>query len=242
MNNAREMMIIALDDLSCEQALAMVEKTKTHAATYKVGLALFSAHGSSLVQEIQAMGVDVFLDLKFHDIPMQVSKAVERCLKLNPRFLTLHTQGGFSMMAECARIAKGSHTTLLGVTVLTSIDESEAHRLGFNESIPSKVFRLASLAMEAGLSGLVCSPHEASLLKTHFGKRALLVCPGVRSKDEAAFDQSRIMSAQKAILAGADRLVIGRPITAASDCVAKAQSYASEINDALKEKEARDAI
>lgn len=242
MNNARETMIIALDDLSREQAIATVQNTLDYAATFKIGLALFCAYGPSLVEEIQAHGADVFLDLKFHDIPMQVLKAVERCLKLNPRFLTLHTQGGFSMMAECARIAKGSQTTLLGVTILTSIDESEANRLGFNESIQAKVNRLATHAIEAGLSGLVCSPHEATWLKTHFGERALLVCPGVRNSTEATNDQARFMSAREAILAGADHLVIGRPITAASDCGVKAKDCMSEIRDALIEKEATHAL
>ncbi|HXW60071.1 MAG TPA: orotidine-5'-phosphate decarboxylase [Myxococcota bacterium] len=242
MDAAKEVLIIALDDLERDEALEVVKKTWPYAQTYKIGLALYSAYGASLVRDIQDLGAEVFLDLKFHDIPMQVQKAVERCLVLKPRFLTLHASGGFPMMAEAAKVAASSKTTILAVTVLTSIDTNEAQRLGFNETIEERVLRLSALALEAGIFGLVSSPKEAFMIKKHYGSRAFLVCPGVRLKNDAALDQARIMTPKDAIMAGANRLVVGRPITAAQDMAKAAEIISLEIKEALASREATNAL
>lgn len=240
MNNAREKLIIALDDLDRDQAFQVINETKAYARTFKVGLALFSAYGPALIHDIQKLGLDVFLDLKLHDIPMQVEKTVERCLALKPRFLTLHALGGRQMLSAAAKASERSGTRLLAVSVLTSIDERQWSSLGFQGSISQGVKRLVDLAMSSGLSGVVSSPHEVLMIKEGFSK-AFVVTPGVRPKMSDAADQARIMTPYEAIKAGSDALVIGRPITGAPERAKAAELIINEINKALQEKEGNDA-
>lgn len=232
MNSAREKLIIALDDLDRNEVFSVIEKTKAYAQTFKIGLALFSAYGPALVKDINNLGVDVFLDLKLHDIPMQVSEAVKRCISLGPRFLTIHTLGGPHMMAAAKEAAKDCGTKLLAVTVLTSIDQETWPLLGFTGSIQDGVSRLANLAISLGLSGLVSSPHEVSDIKKRHGNKAFVATPGVRPLKNGAHDQARIMTPSMAIKAGADALVVGRPITEAENMAEAARNIAQEIYEA----------
>lgn len=230
MELAAKKLIIALDDLDFERALKVVQKTKLFASTYKVGLSLFCAHGPAIVKEIKSLGVDVFLDLKLHDIPMQVGKAVEKALAFETRFLTVHALGGQKMLREAATAALGSSTTLLAVSVLTSVDNEDFRELGFLGSIEEGVMNLSNLAFSSGIRGFVSSPHEVGRLKRRYGDLCLVVCPGVRPMDADVFDQSRIMTPKDAILAGADALVVGRPITASINI----EQAALDINRQIK--------
>jgi orotidine-5'-phosphate decarboxylase len=230
---AADKLIVALDGLDFSSALQVVAKTSAFAATYKVGLSLFCAYGPSIVKEITALGVDVFLDLKLHDIPTQVAKAVEYSLSLNPRFLSLHALGGQKMLKEAAKAAQGSSTTLLAVSVLTSFDGASWRDLGFPQPIEQDVVRLGELAWSSGIRGLVSSPHEAGILKKSSRRAWMVVCPGVRPKGALGHDQSRFMTPKEAIKAGADLLVIGRPIIEAADIHEAAREINQEILDAL---------
>jgi orotidine-5'-phosphate decarboxylase len=233
---AKEKLVIALDDLDRDQAFDVIEKTKYFAHTYKIGLSLFSAYGPSIVNDIKSLGLDVFLDLKFHDIPMQVEKAIEKVLALAPRFLTIHSLGGKEMLVRAKKMVNGSKTTLLAVSVLTSISQEEFNTMGFFSNIEDGVLRLSELAFSCGINGFVSSAHEANRLKSYFGMGCLVICPGVRQSEINNDDQSRAMSAKKAILAGADALVIGRPITKAKNITEAARAFNQEIKDALRIK------
>jgi orotidine-5'-phosphate decarboxylase len=234
MSTAAQKLIIALDDLDEAAALAMVEKTKAYAQTYKVGLNLFCAYGPAIVKQISSLGVDIFLDLKLHDIPMQVAKAVETVLVLEPRFLTIHAAGGAQMLECAAQAASGSKTTLLAISVLTSLNQQDYQRLGFTDDIADGVNRLTDLAYASGIHGFVCSAKEAKNLKARFQNQCFLVCPGIRSGVQDLFDQARTLSAGDAIKACADALVVGRPITKAADAAAAAQDINRAINNGLE--------
>lgn len=233
MDSSVQKLIVALDDLDAASALSMVEKTRAYARTFKVGLNLFCAHGPAIVREIKSLGVDIFLDVKLHDIPMQVAKALESVLKLEPRFVTIHAAGGTTMLQYAAQAVAGSSTNLLAVSVLTSINYEEYQRIGLVGTVADGVMRLTDLAFRAGIGGFVCSPHEAKMLKAAFQNQCFLVCPGIRSPHEEPSDQARTMSAVDAILAGADALVVGRPITKAHDVTQAACRISQEIESVL---------
>lgn len=233
MEIAAQKLIIALDDLDFDEAVALVELTKPYARTFKIGLALFAAYGPAIVKKIHALGVEVFLDLKLHDIPMQIKKTIQNLLPLNPSFITVHASGGSHMLKEAADAVQGSNTMLLAVSILTSLDASLYSAIGFKDSILSGVTNLSQLAYSSGIRGFIASAHEAPMLKQHFNHDCLVICPGVRRKNHAIHDQSRVMSPAEAIFAGADALVVGRPITKAQDIVFEAKAINQEINNAL---------
>lgn len=233
MENAAQRLIIALDDIREEKFNFVIEEARPFASTFKIGLALFIAHGPELVRRVQALGVQVFLDLKLHDIPMQVRKALESALVLSPRFLSVHAQAGRACLSEVAAIARKTCTKVVAVTVLTSFDTPGFHELGYDIPIADGAKRLADLSLSAGLDGLVCSPHELTTLRKEFGNEPYLICPGVRMKDDATDDQARVMSPREAILAGANALVVGRPITQAQNVLLKTKAMHREIDDAL---------
>lgn len=233
MNSAQSRLIIALDDMDKHQAFSLIKNTRPYAHTFKVGLNLFCHYGPDFVQEIKAMGVDVFLDLKLHDIPVQVARAIEVVVRLEPRFLTIHALGGMAMLKEAARAAKGSNTTLLAVSVLTSLNQGDFFDLGFLGSLDQGVSRLVNLAYEAGIRGFVCSPHEASTVKALVQDNCILVCPGIRSKTDEKADQARVMTASDAMRAGADFIVVGRPITQAQNPMIQAGLVHQEIEECL---------
>lgn len=225
-------MIIALDDMGMAEAMDVVLKTRTYANTYKIGSSMFMAHGQLLLKELAAHGVGLFLDLKFHDIPMQVERAVESALSYAPDFITVHALGGPEMLRRVARVARGSRTRVLAVTILTSLKEQDYLSLGFSHDIAHGVKKLADLALSCGINGLVSSPHEIKPLREGFGSDCFLVCPGIRSAFDDVGDQSRVTTPREAIKAGADALVIGRSITKARNVMEAAKKMYEEIRSA----------
>jgi len=204
----------------------------------KVGLEMFTACGPDCVREIADLGYQVFLDLKLHDIPNTVARAVTSVASLPIGMLTLHTSGGREMMQWAAR-ARAEHAPellLLGVTVLTSSSASSLHETGVAASPADQVRRLGSLAVEAGLGGLVCSPLEIALLRTALAPSVTLVTPGIRPSGTATDDQARILTPAQAAAAGANFLVVGRPIFNAPDPVAAAKLIAQEAAHASSAK------
>lgn len=211
--------IIALDYASPKEALALVQQLSADSCRLKVGLELFTAGGPAIVRELVGRGFDVFLDLKLHDIPSTVARACTAAARLGVWMLNVHTLGGPRML-EAAREALSAEATrplLVGVTLLTSHTPAELAQLGIGGELPGRVEALAALARSAGLDGVVCSPLEAAALRRRFGKGFVLVTPGVRPAGNANDDQARTLSPREAAAAGADYLVIGRPVTRAAE-------------------------
>lgn len=211
--------IVALDFSEAAPALELVEGLDPGRCRLKVGKEMFTRFGPGFVSGLVGRGFDVFLDLKFHDIPNTVAAACEAAADLGVWMTNLHASGGRPMMeAARERLARRSQAPLLvAVTVLTSLDAADLEDIGCPGDPRDRVLRLASLAQRSGLDGVVCSPLEASLVREGLGPGFLLVTPGVRPAGAAAKDQKRVMTPGDAIIAGADFLVVGRPITAASD-------------------------
>jgi orotidine-5'-phosphate decarboxylase len=199
---------------------------------FKVGLQLFTAAGPRAVTELCARGSQVFLDLKLHDIPATVEHATEEALKLGARYLTIHCAAGGEALRGAAKVAKGTSLQLLGVTVLTSMDDAGLSEIGMRGPAPDAVLRLARLALESGVTGLVCSPIECELIRAELGGGPVLVTPGIRPSGSAEGDQKRLSTPSRAIAAGADVLVVGRPIRDAKDPKAAAEAVLREIEAA----------
>jgi orotidine-5'-phosphate decarboxylase len=213
-------------------ACALARRLRGTAGLLKVGSQLFTAEGPRAVERLAGLGFEVFLDLKFHDIPNTVAGAVASAAKLpGIRLLTLHASGGVKMMqaAKSALVGKRNRPALLGVTILTSMDAKVLKQVGISGSPGSRVLALARLAKEAGLDGVVVSAHEVTAIRRACGSKFLIVVPGVRPADSSTNDQSRVATPSEAIRAGADYLVIGRPITAAADPRKAAASIVEEI-------------
>lgn len=221
--------IVALDFDEAEQALRLVRQIKEYLTFFKVGSQLYTREGPDLIKQLLDLGVDVFLDLKFHDIPETVRKSVRVASSLGVRFLTVHTSGGSAMMEAALNGASESHSTVLGVTVLTSMGPEALQEVGVRAPLTDHVLHLAGLAQRAGLKGLVCSPLEIEPIRQALGDKMLLVTPGIRGANDRRGDQTRTLSAAEALRLGADHLVIGRPITAAEDPEAAALGLYSEI-------------
>ena len=213
---ARERIIVALDFPSQAKALALVSALSDSVSIYKIGLQLYTAAGPAIVQAVAATGAKIFLDLKLHDIPNTVAKAVTVAGDLGAAMLTVHLSGG-SAMLQAAVESKPPQLSLLGVTVLTSATEETLTETGVDAALADQVMRLADLGKKAGCEGLITSPREVGALRQRLGPDILLVCPGVRPEWAAADDQKRFATPREAVEAGADYLVIGRPITAAAD-------------------------
>lgn len=211
----RSPIVIALDFTSAEQALAFADNIDPLQARLKVGKELFTYAGPSLVRELHLRGFEVFLDLKFHDIPNTVASAVIAAADLGVWMVNLHASGGRRMMtAASERLAKGNYNTLLtAVTVLTSMEAPDLLEVGITQSPENQVIALADLTSSCGLDGVVCSAHESSMLRARFGQDFALVTPGIRPADHPSDDQRRIMTPAQAMAAGSSYLVIGRPIT-----------------------------
>lgn len=228
--------IVALDVPTAEQAVALAEQVAPAVGAFKVGKELFTAAGPDIVRRLRATGASVFLDLKFHDIPNTVAKAVAAATRLDVQMLTLHTCGGTEMMRaaetaaqQTARQAGLPAPLVLGVTVLTSADASTLAEVGCEPNPARQVERLARLAVAAGLRGLVCSPLELVMLRQCLPAEVQLVTPGIRTGTEKADDQKRTLSPREALAAGANWLVIGRPITAAPNPRAAAEQIAASL-------------
>ena len=233
-SGARERMILALDFPSaaiCRRFLDSFQSSlpiNSQLRWVKVGLELFVAAGPSLIAELRSDGYQVFLDLKFHDIPNTVAGAIRSVLPLQPALLTVHASGGPAMLHAAAQAAEGSNTRLLAVTVLTSMDAAQLTAIGVPDPPAARVTRLALAAQASGIDGLVCSPNEAAALKELL-PAAHLVTPGIRPAGTSANDQQRTSSPAEAIRNGASQLVIGRPITGAQDPVAAYLAILAEI-------------
>lgn len=214
--------IVALDLPSASQALALAERLSPGRCRLKIGAFLFTREGPALIRRLIGMGFDLFLDLKFHDIPHTVAGAVAVAADLGVWMVTVHACGGRKMMEAAAdalaRRRKRPH--LIGVTVLTSMDRACLRTIGVNDPPTAQVDRLTVLALDAGLDGVVCAAQEARATKTLAGAAFLAVTPGIRPAGEDADDQSRVMTPVQAAENGSDYLVIGRPITGAPDPVA----------------------
>ncbi len=213
--------VVALDYPDAGPALALVDRLDPAHCRLKVGMELYTATGPVLVRSLMDRGFDVFLDLKFHDIPNTVAAACAAAAELGVWMMNVHCLGGRRMMQAAREAVDASETRplLLGVTVLTSHSEEELAEVGLEGGAARQVERLAALAKEAGLDGVVCSPLEAAGLRDRFGPGFRLITPGVRPADSASDDQRRTLTPEQALAAGADWLVIGRPITRAPDPV-----------------------
>jgi orotidine-5'-phosphate decarboxylase len=225
----RNPILCAIDTNEIARAEALIAATAGAVGGVKLGLEFFAAHGPAGIRTAAAGQRNVFLDLKLHDIPNTVAGAVKSCLALDPLLLTLHCAGGPAMMRAAAEARGNARTRLLGVTVLTSLDDSDLAATGQNGPAAAQVKRLALLAQASGLDGVVCSPQEVAMLRATCRKDFLLVVPGIRPAGAAAQDQKRVQTPRDAITAGADYLVIGRPITEAPDPQAAARAILAEI-------------
>jgi orotidine-5'-phosphate decarboxylase len=221
-------LILALDVDSAADALALVRRLKPQLGLFKVGLQLFTREGPAFIRALRAEGVDLFLDMKFHDIPQTVANAVRAAVALDVRYVTIHAGGGLAMMQAAQAATAGSRTEILAVTVLTSLDDAALREIGYERPTAEQVLHFARLAVKAGVPGLVCSPHEISLIREGLAEPIKLVTPGVRSGSEAKQDQKRTLTAVEAFRRGANHLVIGRPITQAPDPVVAAQAILAE--------------
>jgi orotidine-5'-phosphate decarboxylase len=234
----RERLLVALDVPALDDALALAAALRPHAGAFKVGLELCTAAGvPAVVEAVAAAGGAVFLDLKLHDIPNTVAGAVRSVCALGPavRMLTLHAGGGAAMLRAAVEAAAAAphRPLLLGVTVLTSVDAAALRgELGVAVPLEEHVIHLARLAQAAGLDGVVASPHEAAAIRRACGPGLLIVTPGVRPAWAAAGDQRRVLTPAEALRAGADYLVVGRPITAAADPAGAAARIVAELSEA----------
>jgi orotidine-5'-phosphate decarboxylase len=211
--NAADRLIIALDVPDVEKAMHLTHDLEGDVRMFKIGLQLYTAAGPEIVHRIRATQAGIFLDLKLHDIPNTVGSAVAAAAELGVRMLTVHLSGGRKMI-EAAVAGCPPDLLLLGVTVLTSADESTLREIGVAGSIEDQAMRLAELGAAAGIRGLIASPHEVRGLRARFGEEMTIITPGVRPAWAAADDQKRFTTPKEAIDRGADHLVIGRPVTA----------------------------
>jgi orotidine-5'-phosphate decarboxylase len=214
--SAQEKIMVALDVPDGARARALMDCFRGRLEIVKIGLQLFTAEGPSVVAAAKEAGFRVFLDLKLHDIPNTVAHAVQSAAGLGVDFLTIHTLGGPAMLRAAAHAAPGSTLKLLGVTLLTSMDDAECVAVGLPGDTSQQVLHLARTARECGLPGCVASPLETAVLRQELGPDFLLVIPGIRPAGAASGDQKRILTPGRALAAGASYLVIGRPLTAAA--------------------------
>jgi len=229
----RHRLAVALDYPDVTQALALVDRLGQTCHWYKVGMELYYAAGNSIVQQLRDRGFDVFLDLKLHDIPNTVAGAVRSATQAGASLLTIHAGGGAAMMTAAAVAASSSGAPrLLAVTVLTSMDAHELAGIGIAASPAVQVLRLAKLAQISGINGVVCSPEEVAMLRKEIGSDTMLVVPGIRPTGSTAEDQKRTATPTQAIIDGASLLVVGRPITRATDPASAAQAILYEIEQA----------
>ena len=229
--------LVALDVATSAEALKLARLLTSLVGGFKVGSELFTNGGPQIVRQIRELGGSVFLDLKFHDIPNTVAKAVAAAVQLDVQMLTVHTSGGRAMLVAAEQAAQETAQRIgraaplvLGVTVLTSFDANELSEVGMEPNVGRQVERLATLAVKSGLRGLVCSPLEAAGLRAIVPSAMKLVTPGIRGPGEKLDDQKRTLSPCEALAAGADWLVIGRPIYGAPDPKAAAERIVASVS------------
>ncbi len=235
MRDGKESLIVALDVADAAKARALVQVLGDAVSYYKVGKELFTAEGPIFVRELVSSGKRVFLDLKFHDIPNTVAGAIRTAASLGVSLLTVHAGGGSKMLKAAAEAASQSDTkpTVLAVTVLTSMNQEDLLEVGVQGTVESQVLRLAGLAINAGCGGIVASAQEATRLRQALGSGFVLVTPGIRPAGGIAADQARVVTPEDAIRAGANYLVVGRPITASDDPATAARNIAQQAERAF---------
>jgi orotidine-5'-phosphate decarboxylase len=221
-------LIVALDLPTQAKALALVAVLSGSVRTYKIGLQLYTAAGPAIVQAVAATGAKIFLDLKLHDIPSTVAKAVAAAAELGVQMLTVHLSGGAAML-QAALEAKPPHLSLLGVTVLTSATQETLSEIGVASGLEDHVLQLAKLGKKSGIDGLITSPQEVGIIREQLGKEIILITPGVRPTWATSDDQRRFRTPREALRDGADYLVIGRPITADPDPRAAVERVVAEM-------------
>ena len=231
MSDSRARLIVALDVSTAAAAQQIVAAVGDSARIYKVGMQLYTAEGPQIVRDLIAAGRQVFLDLKFHDIPHTVAAAVKEAAKLGVSMLTVHAAGGTKMMRAAVDAARSTHPSMmvLGVTVLTSLDQRDLENAGVRGTVGDQVSRLAALAIASGCHGVVASAQEASALRSELGDDFLIVTPGVRPVGVSPGDQARVVTPAEAIASGASYIVVGRPITEAADPAAEAREILAQI-------------
>jgi len=235
----RERLIVALDVGDLGEVKELVKLLASEVGMFKVGKQLFTHAGPQAVRLIQELGGEVFLDLKFHDIPNTVAKAVVEATRLGVKMFNVHASGSLEMMRATAKEARRvchqqnlRKPIMLAVTVLTSLNQDDLKRVGVDGRVADQVVRLALLTKEAGMDGVVASPHEVADIRSACGRRFVIVTPGIRPRDAGRNDQQRVMTPADAIQASVDYIVVGRPILAAKDPVAAARKIIAEMQGA----------
>ena len=221
----------AIDTNKIETATSLVNQIKPYIGGIKLGLEFFTSCGIAGCHTMKEFNLPLFIDLKLHDIPNTVTSALRGIFSLEPTYTTLHISGGSEMLKSSVNLKNEleSKTNLLGVTILTSFDDNTIDELGFGSSVKHSIEQLTSIAHESGLDGIVCSPKEVKNIKESYKDGLKLIVPGIRGKSNSNDDQKRTLSAKEAISAGADILVIGRPITKAKDPAKAAENLLQEI-------------
>jgi orotidine-5'-phosphate decarboxylase len=232
MYDPRQRLIVALDVASAAAAQKIVAAVGDSASCYKVGMQLYTAEGPRVVRDLVESGRRVFLDLKYHDIPNTVAAAVREAAGLAVSMLTIHASGGGKMIRAATEAACSARATLmvLGVTVLTSLDDNDLDKLGIHGRVQDQVLRLAALALADGCHGVVASAQEASALRSELDGDFAIVTPGVRPAGSEHGDQARVVTPAEAIAAGATHIVVGRPITGAADPASEARAILGQIS------------
>ena len=237
---ARERLIFALDVSTAKEAGALVRQLRDSVGMFKVGKQLFLREGPKILSYIRERGAEVFLDLKFHDIPQTVARASVEATRLGVAMFNVHASGSTPMMREAVRQVRRACRTehlrrprMLAVTVLTSLSATELTSVGVSAPVEDQVLRLALLAMESGMDGVVASPHEIRVIREACGPRFLIVTPGIRRDSDDKGDQNRVHGPAEAVAAGADYVVVGRPIREANDPRMEAELIIDEIAEAL---------
>jgi orotidine-5'-phosphate decarboxylase len=232
----RERLIVALDVDTLEQATDLVRQLAGEVGMFKIGKQLFTHAGPQAVRQIQELGGEIFLDLKFHDIPNTVAKAAIEATRLGVKMFNVHASGSLEMMQmtvkEVRRVCRQQKLRkpiMLAVTVLTSLNQDDLERVGVERKVADQVVRLALLTREAGMDGVVASPHEVADIREACGRRFVIVTPGIRPSDGNRNDQQRVMTPQDAIRGGVDYIVVGRPIIEAKDPVSAARAIVADM-------------
>ncbi|HUR70923.1 MAG TPA: orotidine-5'-phosphate decarboxylase [Candidatus Limnocylindrales bacterium] len=232
----RERLIVALDFDTLEQATDLVRQLSGEVGMFKIGKQLFTHAGPQAVRQIQELGGEIFLDLKFHDIPNTVAKAAIEATRLGVKMFNVHASGSLEMMRmtvkEVKRVCRQQKLRkpiMLAVTVLTSLNQDDLERVGVERKVSDQVVRLALLTKEAGMDGVVASPHEVGDIREACGRRFVIVTPGIRPADKNRNDQQRVMTPQDAVCGGVDYIVVGRPIIEARDPVSAARAIVADM-------------
>lgn len=222
-------LMVALDVPELNVALELVDRLGDQVEWYKVGKQLFTHYGPVVLKELKSRGRNVFLDMKFHDIPNTVAQAIRSAALIGADIINVHASGGPAMLAAAAEAGRETGKTVIAVTVLTSMDAEQLQALGIQATPAEQVLRLARLTQAAGLPGVVCSALELPMLRREFGSDFLTLVPGIRPAGAAAGDQKRIMTPVQAAAAGANYIIVGRPIVAAPDPATAAQAVLAEL-------------